>query len=234
MNGPLVLWDIESGEVLHTFFGHNHTSYGLAFRPDGSSAFSGGNDFYISEWQFTSPTMDELLDWVEDNRYIRELSCEERELYQIDEQLCEERATAPPTTAAPTTETEITPRPKRDAQVGENRGEIEQGNFDTWYYQGKAGEVLTITMVADNPADDTPREQQVELGLMDTVLFVIGPDGSLVAENDNAAGEVLTSNSLIESLELTLDGLYRIETRSYLNVTEGGYKMLIEVIAFGE
>ena len=118
--------------------------------------------------------------------------------------------------------------------MGENRGEIVPGNFDTWYYQGKAGEVLTISMVADNPADDTARDQQVELGLMDTVLFVIGPDGSMIGENNNAAGGVFSSDSLVEGLELPKDGEYRIEARSYLNKTAGGYKLLIEVTAFGE
>ncbi len=32
--------------------------------------------------------MDEVCDWIDDNRYVRELSCEERELYLI-KPLCE-------------------------------------------------------------------------------------------------------------------------------------------------
>jgi hypothetical protein len=36
-----------------------------------------------------APSLDELLDWVAANRYVRELTCDERELYQI-EPLCEE------------------------------------------------------------------------------------------------------------------------------------------------
>jgi hypothetical protein len=36
-----------------------------------------------------APSLDELLDWVAANRYVRELTCDERELYRI-EPLCEE------------------------------------------------------------------------------------------------------------------------------------------------
>ena len=32
--------------------------------------------------------MDEVRNWIDDNRYVRKLSCEERELYLI-EPLCE-------------------------------------------------------------------------------------------------------------------------------------------------
>ncbi len=36
-----------------------------------------------------TPALGEMLDWIEENRYVRDLTCQERELYRI-EPLCEE------------------------------------------------------------------------------------------------------------------------------------------------
>ena len=41
-------------------------------------------------WDLSLPVdMDEVCAWIEANRYVRELTCEERETYRI-EPLCEE------------------------------------------------------------------------------------------------------------------------------------------------
>ncbi len=50
----------------------------------------------------------------------------------------------------------------------------------------------------------------------------------MIAGNDNADAEVFTSNSMVAGLELPLDGEYRIEARSYLDASEGGYTLVIE------
>ncbi len=127
----------------------------------------------------SSPTLDELLEWVADNRYLRELSCEERELYKIDEELCEQQAEmeAEATPEPGIRVMEVIERPHQIAQIGENKGEIKLGDFDIWMINGSAGDLLTIRMLADKPADVTPTDQLSELGLLDTVLFVIAPDG---------------------------------------------------------
>ena len=40
-------------------------------------------------WDLSLPAeMDDVHDWIDDNRYVRELTCEERDLYRI-EPLCE-------------------------------------------------------------------------------------------------------------------------------------------------
>ncbi|NDJ75428.1 MAG: hypothetical protein GYB65_04140 [Chloroflexi bacterium] len=106
-----------------------------------------------------------------------------------------------------------------------NRGEIEIGTADVWTYAGQAGEVLDIMLLADNPAGQTTTEQRQELGLLDTVLVVRAPDGSLLASNDD---DRLSTNSLIDGLELPTDGEYVIEVRSYDNLNAGWYTLLVD------
>jgi len=40
------------------------------------------------QWQLATPTGDQLLKWITDNRYVRDLTCAERENYRI-EPLCD-------------------------------------------------------------------------------------------------------------------------------------------------
>jgi WD40 repeat protein len=87
-DGSLVLWDLTTGAEIYRFIGHNTDFiFDLAVSPDGSTALSCGTDQNIIQWQLDIPSQEELLDWIDGNRYIRELSCEERELYHI-EPLC--------------------------------------------------------------------------------------------------------------------------------------------------
>ncbi|UCD99851.1 MAG: WD40 repeat domain-containing protein, partial [Chloroflexota bacterium] len=89
-NGLVILWDLQTGEVLRRFNGHNgHPILGAAFSPDGSSAFTAGEDGRIVQWSLDSPSsLEELLEWIENNRYVREFTCTERILYSV-EPLCE-------------------------------------------------------------------------------------------------------------------------------------------------
>jgi uncharacterized protein YfaP (DUF2135 family) len=68
--------------------------------------------------------------------------------------------------------------------------------FDLFSFTGAAGDVVNIAMNATQ-------------GSLDPLLYVIGPDGALVAQNDDAvAGE--NTNSLIANLALPADGTYII------------------------
>ena len=55
--------------------------------PDGSTALSGSSEQTIVQWRLDNPGLDELMTWIEENRYVRQLTCEERAMYQI-EPLC--------------------------------------------------------------------------------------------------------------------------------------------------
>ncbi len=87
MNGSLMLWGLESGELIRRSEGHG-TIFDIALAPAGQSVFFGSSDTTIVQWRFHSPAFDELKAWVAANRYLPELTCTEREMYQI-EPLCE-------------------------------------------------------------------------------------------------------------------------------------------------
>jgi len=60
----------------------------VAFTPDGRQALSGAADGTVREWQVDA-SQEALLTWIEANRYVPELTCEQRAQYQIMP-LCEE------------------------------------------------------------------------------------------------------------------------------------------------
>ena len=68
--GPVIVWDIENGELVRQFFGHNDAVISVVVSDDSKYAFSAGQDFTIRQWQLSNPSLDEMLDWVEDNRYL--------------------------------------------------------------------------------------------------------------------------------------------------------------------
>jgi WD40 repeat protein len=86
-DGTLALWNLESGQLIRRSGGHGWT-FDLALAPDGQSALFGSSDTTIVQWRIDNPTLDELEAWVATNRYLPELTCAEREMYQI-EPLCD-------------------------------------------------------------------------------------------------------------------------------------------------
>jgi WD40 repeat protein len=89
-DGTLMLWDLETGEMIRRFRDpHTGFVFDSAMSPDGRTGLVGSSGQTIIQWQLAAPSLDELLDWVAANRYVRDLTCGERELYRI-EPLCEE------------------------------------------------------------------------------------------------------------------------------------------------
>jgi WD40 repeat protein len=78
----LILWDVATGEQLRRFTGHGRAVTALAFAPDGRSVLSGSSDNTVRQWQ-VSLSLDELIEWANANRYVREFTCAERERYTI-------------------------------------------------------------------------------------------------------------------------------------------------------
>jgi WD40 repeat protein len=94
MDGAIILWDFETAEELRRFSGHTEIVPGLVFSPDGQTAFSVSTDGALIEWRISDLPLDELIDWTYANRYVRDLTCEERAQYRV-EPLCDGKAAVP-------------------------------------------------------------------------------------------------------------------------------------------
>jgi WD40 repeat protein/serine/threonine protein kinase len=101
-DGRVILWDIESGQELRSFDGHDGTPItSLDFSPDGRYTLSGDTSGDVIRWQID--TTESLIAWAQENRYIPELTCEQRAQYQVTP-LCETASVeaAPSSTPTPT------------------------------------------------------------------------------------------------------------------------------------
>ena len=88
-DGSVEWWDLEPFELLRRFTGHQSLAvWDVDFSPDGNSFISAGEDGLIIHWQLAAPPLDVLLEWITENRYVREFTCAERARYSI-EPLCE-------------------------------------------------------------------------------------------------------------------------------------------------
>jgi WD40 repeat protein/serine/threonine protein kinase len=86
--GIVILWDFATGQELRRFQAHQGTVSSVVFSPDGQTAFSAPlGDRLVIQWQVSDQSLDELRAWIKDNRYVRDLTCDERELYRV-EPLC--------------------------------------------------------------------------------------------------------------------------------------------------
>jgi WD40 repeat protein/serine/threonine protein kinase len=81
------LWDVATGSEIREFDGHTNWVLSVVFSPDGHFILSGAEDNTARTWHMAR-TLDELIAWARDNRYVPELSCAEREQYRV-EPLCE-------------------------------------------------------------------------------------------------------------------------------------------------
>ncbi len=88
-DGTTILWDLERGEMIRRYAAN---PYVTMFSPDKRYAFTSENPDRAELWRIDA-TLTELLTWVHANRYIPDLTCSQRALYQI-EPLCTEKTTS--------------------------------------------------------------------------------------------------------------------------------------------
>jgi WD40 repeat protein len=84
-DGTNSLWNVETGEVIRRY--GNGFVIKPDFNADGSQALVGFHDGAVELWRMDT-TLDQLLEWTQANRYIPELTCNQRELYRL-EPLCD-------------------------------------------------------------------------------------------------------------------------------------------------
>ncbi len=76
------MWDIATGEEINRFDQHSDWVQEIVFSPDEAFAVSAGQDLTLRRWLIRR-SADDLIAWARDNRYIRELSCAERESFRL-------------------------------------------------------------------------------------------------------------------------------------------------------
>jgi WD40 repeat protein len=86
--GGVTLWDFETAEILHRFTAHEGFVFDVEFHPDGRRAYNSGVDGKLIEWSGFDMSLEVLLDWIAGNRYVRDLTCEERDRYHLDSAGC--------------------------------------------------------------------------------------------------------------------------------------------------
>jgi WD40 repeat protein len=85
----VILWNAETGDPIWKMQGHSPNSIDIVtgdFTPDGKMIITISEDSEIIAWDI-SQLPKSYKAWVKENRYIPELTCEQRELYQV-EPLC--------------------------------------------------------------------------------------------------------------------------------------------------
>jgi len=249
-DGSLILWDVQSGEPLRRYAGHADELMDVAWRLGGGEALSGARDGQAIRWRIDAD-LETFLDWVAHNRYVRPLTCDEREAYQVEPRCGSETATSAveagststpaaasgaallpplPTPTPPVSAPSPAPATAAPAGIaawGVNRGSLPSGGGQVWEYAGNVGDRLSIRVSADQPANRTwGSDRQQEGRLLDPTLAVYAPDGSLLAEADDLENGVAT-DAYLESLTLPQIGIYRIEVRSYRDQTAGGYRLIL-------
>jgi WD40 repeat protein len=77
----IVLWNLKSFSEVQRYTPAG-IPLGLAFDPAGQQIVSGDEQGVLQTWNLF--TLDRLISWVEMNRYVRDLTCIERDLYRVE------------------------------------------------------------------------------------------------------------------------------------------------------
>jgi len=77
----LRLWDANTGLEVRRLDGHTEWVNQAVLSPDGRMAVSGAWDETVRLWHIHS--LDGLVEWTLDNRYVRELTCDEQVQYDV-------------------------------------------------------------------------------------------------------------------------------------------------------
>jgi WD40 repeat protein len=90
-DGEIILWEFSTGEELYRLETHVQGINSVTFSPDGKSVYSFSSSGLLTQWQIPGLSQDALLDWIPANRYVPQLTCEERSHYRV-KPLCKQSA----------------------------------------------------------------------------------------------------------------------------------------------
>ena len=83
MNGDVILWDFATGEE----FGHLNAGNMITdvhFSSDSKTAYAVTQDGQMIEISIVEKSLSELKEWIESNRYVRELTADEKVQYHVE------------------------------------------------------------------------------------------------------------------------------------------------------
>jgi WD40 repeat protein len=248
-DGTIRLWNVDSGAELLRYDGHQGGVRSVAFSPDNHTFISASEDTTLREWRVDS--FDEVILWAYDNRYIPELSCEQRQFYRIGTQcnaadifVTRTPYLTPAPSAIPTllstiegteaiNEPAATTTPTLTPLVTVVQGveihsEMIPGSRDLYTYEGHTDEIVSIQVNADQPANEvTDETAQIQQELLDTQLTLFRPDGSILASNDDLADG--QTDSEITGVQLPTNGQYIIQVYNPASSeVGGGYTLVIK------
>ncbi len=86
VNGELILWDFSTHQELRRLSIPVRIS-GALFDPDGDYIYAITLEKKLFIWPVVEKTLPELKQWIADNRYVRDLTCQEKQQYNV-EPLC--------------------------------------------------------------------------------------------------------------------------------------------------
>jgi len=78
----VILWDLAGGQELRRFEGHTNVITDVTISPDGKTVVSGSSGGSLRIWHVHTP--ENLLEWVRENRYVREFTCFEINAYDLN------------------------------------------------------------------------------------------------------------------------------------------------------
>ncbi len=81
-DGNVIWWNSETGEQMEAFRTATSPALKIAFQPNGNLIASGAERGSVQLWRLYNAQ--ELVQWASDNRYLRDLTCPERNLYGIE------------------------------------------------------------------------------------------------------------------------------------------------------
>jgi WD40 repeat protein/serine/threonine protein kinase/DNA-binding XRE family transcriptional regulator len=78
----VILWDVTTAQPIRRFQGHTATVRSVEFSPDGRTYVSSSLDTTVRLWRIDS--LEQLITWTMTNRYVPELTDEQRKLYRLN------------------------------------------------------------------------------------------------------------------------------------------------------
>ncbi len=82
-DGTVRLWIPQTGLEFRRYSAHTEWVNSAVYSADGNTVFSGSWDNRVIQW-FVHDTVEQLEDWAQNNRYIRDLTCNEERIYLVD------------------------------------------------------------------------------------------------------------------------------------------------------